>query len=64
MWIIVVGYGFSAVWAYAMTPGSAATAAAHWPGTSFSFDRARPNPITVLHPESSAPRPHSKKCRD
>ena len=51
MWIIVVGYGFSAVWAYAMTPGTAATAAARWPSTSFSFDRTRPNLVTVLHPE-------------
>jgi hypothetical protein len=28
VWIIVGGYGFSTVWAYAMTPGTAATAAA------------------------------------
>ena len=50
-WIVVVGYGFSAVWAYAMTPGTAATAWAQWPSASFSFDRTRPSLVTVLHPE-------------
>jgi hypothetical protein len=51
VWIAVVGYGYAAIWGYAMTPGSAATAAAHWPSTSFAFDRTRPSLVTVLHPE-------------
>ena len=50
-WLIIVGYGFAAIWAYAMTPGPAATAAARWPATSFPFDRTRPSLVTVLHPE-------------
>ena len=51
VWMAAVAYGFTSTWQYDTTPGKPADAREEWPAKSVTFNRARPNLVTILHPE-------------
>ena len=56
-WLVAVGVGLTRLWAYAYTPGPAATVPAAWPDASrLSRDTTRPTLVMLLHPHCACSR--------
>lgn len=52
VWLLTIGGGLALLWAYAGTPGPAATAHSTWPaGASFGRDTSGPALVLFLHPQ-------------
>jgi hypothetical protein len=57
LWLLVIGVGLDRLWAFAQTPGPAATAPGAWPGSSpLVRKNGLPTLVMFLHPQCSCSR--------
>lgn len=57
LWLLVIGVGLERLWAFAQTPGPAATAPEAWPGSSpLARNNGLPTLVMFLHPQCSCSR--------
>jgi hypothetical protein len=57
VWMVGVGYGLWAVWAYDNRPGAAAAAPPRWPaGTALTFSAEGPTLVFLAHPQCTCTR--------
>jgi hypothetical protein len=56
LWLVIVVVGMATLWAYASTPGPAATAGMTWPSAALAHDARRPTLVMFLHPHCGCSR--------